>query len=196
MSRLILVRHGQSAGNRDRHFAPEPHSLPLTDLGYRQAHAVAQRIARLYQPELVVSSPFVRAHETARVIAGDLVLPLVLEPQLVEREVGVHRGQPYGSLDSAPGYSLQQHFTWRPQAGESFEDVKARVGPVLERLAAQHPQRDVIIVSHGGVMLALTAYVRGHWSATSVAPNCGVIVIEHGPSGFAAPQPLEEEPLD
>ena len=104
MSRLILVRHGQSAGNRERIFTTMPHELPLTELGYSQARAAARRIAELFHARLVVSSSYLRASETARIIAGALGVPLQLEPNLHEREVGVHRGRSYDSLLEAPDY--------------------------------------------------------------------------------------------
>jgi len=139
MSKLILVRHGESSGNRDRIYAVSPHDLPLTELGYRQAQQAAQRIAELFNPQLVVTSAYKRASETARIIAGALGLPLEFEPGLHEREFGVHRGRSYDSFLTEPDYDPQRPWAWKPQGGESYEDVQARVGPILDRLAAAHP---------------------------------------------------------
>ena len=69
VGRLILVRHGESEGNRDRIFAIDPTGLPLTPLGYQQARAIAHEIAANFRVEAVIASPFLRARETARVIA-------------------------------------------------------------------------------------------------------------------------------
>ena len=188
MSKLILVRHGESSGNRDRIFATSPHDLPLTELGYRQAHEAAQRIGQLFRPELVVTSAYLRASETARIIAGALALPLEIEPNLHEREIGSHRGRPYDSFLTEPDYDSQRPWMWKPQGGESYEEVQARVAPVLDRLAAAHRARDVVIVSHGGVMTTLWAYVAGTWDEAYVPPNCGMVLIEHGPQGYSNPQ--------
>jgi broad specificity phosphatase PhoE len=188
VSKLILVRHGESSGNRDRIFATSPHDLPLTELGYRQANEAAKRIAELYRPELIVTSAYLRASETARIIAGALGLPLELEPNLREREIGSHRGRSYDSFLTEPDYDPQHPWAWKPQGGESYEEVRARVAPILDRLAAQHPNRDVVVVSHGGVMTALWAHVAGSWDDAYVPPNCGMVLIEHGPQGYAKPQ--------
>ena len=188
MSRLILVRHGESSGNRERIFAEAPHALPLTALGYSQARAAAQRIAESFRPDLVVTSSFVRASETARIIADALGVPLEVEPKLSEREVGVHRGRSYDSLLDAPGYDSQRPWAWKPEGGESYEDVQARVVPVLDRLAGEHPTGDVVIVSHGGVMVALWAYAAGAWESAYTPPNCGIVLIEHGTLGYSAPR--------
>ncbi len=192
MGRLILIRHGESIGNRDRIFASNPQELPLTELGYRQAHEAGTAIAKLFSVELVVSSPYLRARETARVIAAVLGVPLEIEPNLYERDVGALRGKPYDSIRTTPGYDPKRPWTWKPEGGESFEDVEARVGPILDRLALAHLRRDVVVVSHGGVMKTLWAYITGNWNGTHVPHNCGMILVEYGPGGYSPPQVIGE----
>ena len=188
MSNLILVRHGESAGNKERIFATSPHDLPLTELGYAQALAAARRIAELFHPKIVVSSAYIRASETARVIAGALGVPLDVQLDLHEREVGIHRGRSYDSFLDAPDYDAARPWAWKPEGGESYEQVQARVGPILDRLAKVHADKDIVIVSHGGVMTTLWAYVAGTWDEAYVPPNCGMVVIEHGPKGYSKPR--------
>jgi broad specificity phosphatase PhoE len=187
MSRLILIRHGESSGNRERIFATQPHELPLTEAGYRQAQTAAHHIAQMFHPKLVVTSFYVRASETARIIAGALGVPLEVELNLHEREIGVHRGRSYDSLLAAPDYDPNRPWAWKPEDGESYEEVQARAGPVLDRLANAHPASDIVIVSHGGVMMTLWAYVTGEWDGAYAPPNCGIVLIEHGPGGYSPP---------
>jgi broad specificity phosphatase PhoE len=194
MSKLILVRHGESLGNRDRIYAVSPHDLPLTELGYRQAQHAAQRIAELFQPRLVVTSAYRRASETARIIAGVLGQPLEFESNLHEREFGAHRGRSYDSFLTEPDYDPQRPWAWKPQGGESYEDVRARVGPILDRLAAAHAGTDVVVVSHGGVMACLWAYVTGSWENAHVPPNCGIVLVEHTPQGYSQPRVIDGAP--
>lgn len=188
MGRLILVRHGESLSNVTRIFATEPADTPLTALGYAQARDVAELIAARFDAALVVSSGYLRARETARIIAETLGLPLAVEPLLHEREVGVHQGQSYDSIRSAPDFDSTRPWAWKPREGESFEDVRSRVAPILDRLAEAHRKRDVIIVSHGGVMTALWAHVSGYWPVEHSTPNCGIILVEHGPAGYSSPR--------
>jgi len=187
MGKLILVRHGESQGNRERIFAINPADLPLTDLGYSQAREAAHTIAALFQAELVVASPYLRARETARVIAEIVKLPLEIEPDLYERDVGMLKGESYDSLATAPGYDHSAPWAWRPQGGESYEDVRARVAPVLDRLARAHLSRDVVVVSHGGVMQTLWSHVTGSWQGAHAPENCGIVVVEYGPRGYSLP---------
>ena len=188
MGKLILVRHGESVGNRERIFTVTPHELALTELGYEQARAAGNFIAQTFKTEVVVSSPYMRARETARVIAEILELPVEVEHDLHERDVGSLKGQSYESILTAPGFDPQRPWAWQPPDGESYDDVKNRVGPILDRLAAAHPARDVVVVSHGGVMMALWAHVTGVWDNAHVPPNCGIIVVEHHSKGYLAPQ--------
>jgi broad specificity phosphatase PhoE len=196
MSKLILVRHGESAGNRERIFAVSPHDLPLTELGYAQAKNAALLIAARFHPQQVVSSEMLRASETARVIAGALGLPLRLEPDLYEREIGAYRGRPYDSFLSEPDYDPQRQWAWKPRGGESYEEVQARVAPILDRLAAADPNGETVVVSHGGVMTCLWAYVTGRWEGAYVPPNCGIVLVEHSARGYSAPLIIDGETAD
>lgn len=190
MGRLILVRHGESRGNRQRIFAVSPHDLPLTELGYDQAKAAARRIAAMFRPSLVVTSAYVRASETARVIAETLAVPLQVEPDLHEREVGAHRGRSYDSLAQAPDYDAIRPWAWQPEGGESYEEVQNRVAPIMDRIAAAHRQDDVVLVSHGGVMVTLWAHAAGDWRDAHVPANCGIVLIEHAAGGYSQPRAL------
>ena len=192
MSTLILVRHGESEGNRDRIFATSPHDLPLTELGYQQALLAARRIASSFAPKRVITSAFVRASETARVIAGALGVPLEVELDLHEREVGVHRGRSYDSFLEVADYDTLRPWAWKPEGGESYEEVQARVSPILDRLAHRYHDEDIVVVSHGGVMTALWAYAARDWHGAYVPPNCGIALIEHGPLGYCKPRALDE----
>jgi broad specificity phosphatase PhoE len=188
MGRLILIRHGESVGNRERVFASNPQELPLTELGYQQAQDAGAAIEELFRAELVVTSPYLRARETARVIAAVLGVPLEIEPDLHERDFGALRGKPYDSILTTPGYDPKSPWTWKPEGGESFEDVEVRVGPVLDRLAQDHLSRDVVVVSHGAVMKTLWAYITRDRDGARVPHNCGMILVECGPGGYSPPQ--------
>jgi broad specificity phosphatase PhoE len=137
-----------------------------------------------------------RASETARVIADALRLPLRLEPKLHEREIGAHRGLSYDSFLSEPDYDPQRPWAWKPRDGESYEDVQRRVGPALDRIAAENPESDTVVVSHGGVMTCLWAYATRSWEGAHVPPNCGIVLIEHGERGYGAPRVIAGESAD
>lgn len=187
--RLLLVRHGESEGNRARHYTPHP-EVPLTDLGRDQAARAADLLARRYAPAAVVSSPFLRARQTAGIVAGALQLPLSIEPDLRERNYGALAGQPYETPRS--GYDPAAYWTWRPDGGESLVEVLARTGAALDRIARGGVD-EAVVVSHGAVMLALWRHVTGTWAEPRVVPNAGVIEVEHRAGTYVAARHVADD---
>jgi len=192
VGRLILVRHGESEGNRDRTFTQNPR-VPLTARGCEQARAAGLQIAKRYKPMRIVASPYLRAWRTAEVIAQVLGLQIQTEPDLHEQSFGIFAGQPYDALLSDPAYHEGPRWHWRPQGGESLSDVYERVVPIFERITGESGGQDVVIVSHGGVMLALCAYVTGSWDGVTLTPNAGIVVVEHRAGRYSPPLTLAGE---
>jgi broad specificity phosphatase PhoE len=191
--RLILVRHGESEGNRDRTFTQTP-DAPLTLVGRDQARRTALRIAQHYRPARIIASPFARAWQTAKILASVLGRDVQAEPGLREQSFGVLAGQPYDALLTDASYSSHEgsRWQWRPPGGESLADVYERVVPVFERLRCVGAREDMAVVSHGGVMLALCAYVTGTWDGLTVTPNAGIVVVEHCGATYRLLQPIPE----
>ena len=192
VGRLILVRHGESEGNRDRTFTRTP-EVPLTETGHRQARAAGELIRRDFAAARVVASPFRRAQQTAAAIAAVLGLDVDTEPDLRERDFGVYVGRPYDSVLADPAFDPARRWEWRPDEGESLTEVYDRVVPAIERVAAQGAGRDVVVVSHGGVMLALSAFFARSWEGLSVARNCGILVVEHEDGKYGPLRTIEDE---
>lgn len=193
--KLILVRHGESEGNRDRRFTISP-DVELTETGQRQAHEVAQRIKSRFQPELIISSPFRRARQTSAIIAAELNLPIEVVEEIHERDLGALRGQSYDMLrelvKQAPDFDPKQGWLWRPERGESYEDVRLRVTGAFDRLRARFPEHEIVVVSHGGVMLSMWAHITGQWEGAHLPPNCGIVLVEHDGERFDLPQIIKE----
>ncbi|HUN59071.1 MAG TPA: histidine phosphatase family protein [Candidatus Binataceae bacterium] len=189
--RLILVRHGESEGNRDRRFTISS-EVELTEKGIQQAHEVAQRIKARFQPELIISSSFRRAWQTSAIIADELNLPIEVVEDIHERDLGTLRGESYDRLRElvklAPDFDPKQGWLWRPEGGESYEDVRLRVTAAFDKLRGRFPEHEVVIVSHGGVMLSMWAHITGKWEGSHLPPNCGIVLVEHDGERFDMPQ--------
>ena len=179
MARLILIRHGESEGNRDRIFTLTP-AVPLTDRGREQVRAAAAWIATRYVPRRIVASPFVRAQQTAEELAAILGVPVEIEPDLRERSYGALAGQPYSILQTRTDFDPSAYWLWRPPGGETLVEVAQRAGAVLDRLAQGAPEDDIVVVSHGATMMSLWWHVTGAWREGRVARNAGIVVVEHG----------------
>jgi probable phosphoglycerate mutase len=156
---------------------------------------VAQRIKLRFKPELVISSLFLRARQTSAIIAAELNLPMEVVEDIHERDLGELRVQSYDRLRElvrvAPDFNPKQGWLWRPQGGESYEDVRLRVMAAFDRLCVRFPAHEVVVVSHGGVMLSMWAHITGRWKGAHLPPNCGIVLVEHDGDRFELPQIIE-----
>ena len=120
--------------------------------------------ARLPRPAAWFVTPLSRTRRTAEAIftAGYPHATLAVEPGLLEQSLGDWQGLPHADLPAR--LSLPKHAFWplagdeRPPGGETLVEVIQRVGAALERLADEHPDEDVVIVSHGGAIRAAVAH--------------------------------------
>lgn len=161
---VYLVRHGESEENASHvHRGLE---AELTDKGREQAEIVAGRIERL-DVDVLLSSPFTRALDTARAIGEHLRR----EPEQSEllgewlppsETVGLHRDQPemQGIFAKILGALEDPHF--RHSDEETFVELTARAEAVL-RMLAERPEERLCVVTHGGFLRVLMGViVFGH----------------------------------
>lgn len=172
--RLILVRHGETAANVRRVFA-DSDDIPLTEAGRLQSEQLAQRLAREFRPDVLVSSQFARARETCEIIGRVLGLAPEAIAGVHERDFGDLRGHPYVRLGEAP------------HLAEPLETVRARAIAAIDALRERYPAHEIVVVCHGAVIQSICAHITGVWSEESVPPNCGVVVIEYDARGWHAP---------
>ncbi|MGE5505751.1 MAG: histidine phosphatase family protein [Actinomycetota bacterium] len=115
----------------------------------------------------LVESGLIRCRQTAGALeaAGLLLGPPQVEPDLAEQDFGRWQGRSWQELEKAKDPDLATFWLdpagAAPPGGESFAAVIARVGPVLERLAAEHAGRDVLCIVHAGTIRAALAHALG-----------------------------------
>ena len=148
---LLLIRHGETALNAAR--VLQPVATPLSERGSRQADALAQRVASL-APVAMVSSPLVRAWQTARAIAAATGLTIAPLASLAERDFGAWRGRPYDALGAG---ALTARAA--PPGGEAMDAFEARVGEALDTIVglASTQGGPIVVVTHGLVIGTLLA---------------------------------------
>lgn len=205
---LILVRHGESAGNvaRDAAEAEGDHyididerdmDVDLSPLGERQAAALGRWLGGQGDeaPTIAVSSPYVRARRTAAlaVEAAGLDLELLLDERLREREFGVLdgltlRGIAHHHPEQAAARRRLDKFYHRPPGGESWCDVGLRVRSFLDSVSREHAGERVLVVAHQ-VVIHMFRYVLEHLTEQEILAesrahelaNCSVTTYLHDP---------------
>jgi len=192
---LLLVRHGESEGNRLRQFSRDNH-IDLTERGVEQARAAGVEIGVRFAPARIVASPYHRTQRTARLLAEGMGYAGEIETEhaLREREIGDLAGAPYSALYAHADYDPERFWEWRPPGGEALVDVVGRVGPVIDALL--EAERQTVVVSHGGVMLAVQAHLEGAWKHPRVAANCEILVVAPDASGQWCVRSVEEHRED
>lgn len=176
---IVLVRHAETALNAAR--VVQPFDTPLSARGLEQASRLTQRLLLEYRPAMILSSDAPRALQTAAPLAQALAQSVSVDPMLRERDFGVLRGRAYDSLGFEP-----QTMTDAPEGGESLATFRARVqaawSVVLER-SAQHPEADLVVVSHGLWIRTLIEQVWADELANDpvALPNTSVTIIDAGP---------------
>ena len=147
--RLWLVRHGETEWARlGRHTGHT--DIPLTDAGRAQARSLASRLAGL-EFAAVLSSPLVRAAETARLSGFDGIV--TADPDLREWDYGDDEGRTAVEIRAErPGWTI-----WRNgvRGGEAIEAVAARADRVIARARAL--EGDTLAFAHGHVGRILAA---------------------------------------
>lgn len=178
MSRLLLVRHGQSTWNASGHWQGQA-DPPLTDLGHDQAGQAALHLAGLLGTvDAVRASDLERAHHTARALAAPHGLEVVTDERLRERHAGPWTGLTRAEIDERfPGYLDDGR---RPEGYETDDDLSARTLAALHDFADALAGGTGVLVTHGGVIVTLETR---HGAERENITNLGARWLERSPDG-------------
>jgi glucosyl-3-phosphoglycerate phosphatase len=187
--RLVLLRHGRTEWN-DIGRAQGHADVPLDEVGEAQAKEVAPALAAL-RPVAVWSSDLARAAMTARAVADEAGLDVVLDPRLREFAVGSNRtgltAEQYAVAHPAEHAALMAGDIGSIPGRESDDDVRARFLPALTSYADALGEGETgIVVSHGAALRVVVPAFLG-WrgevaESLGVLSNCGWVQLEHATS--------------
>jgi phosphoserine phosphatase len=163
---ILLVRHGETAWNRDGRYQGRT-DIPLSEVGQTQVRALGERLRQI-PIAYAVASPLSRARTTAEAILAGREVALELDDGLLEishgdwegklaSEVERSHAELFGVWKTAPG----RHSPAGPNA-ETLGDVEARAWPVLERVCARlGPNDTALIAAHDAVNRVLLCRTLG-----------------------------------
>ncbi len=155
MSKLVLIRHGQSLWNSENRFTGWV-DVPLTEQGRREAR-VAARLVRKIQFDVAYTSVLSRAEETLAIILQEIDQdpPVIRDQALNERHYGDLQG--LNKAEMAQRFGAEQVHLWRrsydvaPPNGEALKNTAERTLPFFERaiLGDVKQGKNVLVVAHG-----------------------------------------------
>jgi probable phosphoglycerate mutase len=198
VSELVLIRHGQSAANVafpqadaaglvESGLTGRDTDVELTELGRTQAEAIGRWLATLpagERPEVVITSPYLRARETWRIAAEasglDLPVPAT-DDRLVDRLVGDLEMLTRAAIDRRfPGEHGRAEadgaYHYRPPGGETFGDIAARLSSFLDDVSRKHAGRRVVVAAHDAVVLMMRYVIEGlDWEQLAAVAATGQV---------------------
>lgn len=182
VAELILVRHGQSLANvafaaadaedlLETEVSGRDAEVPLTPAGEAQAAALGRWLAALpeeQRPEVVITSPYLRARETWRIAAEASGLDLPepgTDDRLVDRLMGELELLTRAAVAARfPGEADRRaaagEYDYAPPGGESFADIRSRLASFLDDLNRDHAGKRVVVVAHDAVVLMMRAVIE------------------------------------
>jgi broad specificity phosphatase PhoE len=184
---LYVVRHGETDWNAAQKLQGQT-DIPVNAKGRAQAARNGQALRRVLaaSPGLdFIASPLSRTVETMDIIRRQLDLPLhgyTRDHRLKEIAFGIWEGSTWGQIDGFVDAKGQRRaddpYHWRPEGGESYADLSARVAGWLDTIT-----RSAVVVTHGGVTRVLRGHVLGLAAGAIAAlpvPQDKILVLQAG----------------
>jgi broad specificity phosphatase PhoE len=206
---LLLVRHGESEGNVAATQAsqsgvdmiPVPArdaDVTLSPTGQDQALALGRALAPIdekLRPDAVVSSPYVRAYQTAEIAVETAGWPVKVrtDERLRDRELGIldmltTQGVERRLPDEAERRRWLGKFYYRPPGGESWADVVLRLRSVLGELNNLGSGQRVMLVSHDALILLVRYVLEGMTEAELLDLAASTTVLNASITRYVRPE--------
>ncbi len=168
MSKLLLVRHGETKLNSRERFWGQT-DVELGTVGIRQAEQLRDRLAT-ERIDAIYASTLRRASVTAEIIASRHRLEIITCPELNEINFGEFEGLTFEEISRLYPEMAEQWVNWSVAqfpAGESIDELNNRVSKFLPRLEKHTPEAAILIVAHSGTLRLLMCNLLGigrrHW---------------------------------
>ena len=159
-TRLVLIRHGESNVTVERRIGGHRSCSGLSELGRRQAKRLADRLAESgeLRPDVVYSSQYPRALETAEVLNASFGLPIEVDAGFGEHDPGPDLDgitfDDYVQRFGVPEWHGDPHTAVFP-GGETTAEFQLRVGATVSRVLGERRGSTILVSCHGGVVDAV-----------------------------------------
>jgi probable phosphoglycerate mutase len=159
MTRLYLIRHGEAVANVEPIIGGMKGDVGLTTLGKLQAERLRDRLAatKEIQADVIIASTLARAKQTAEIIAPALKLPIIFDAETQELRPGDQAdGLTRAEAEAKFGKSDLRSNPFTPifPGGENLGQFRLRVATALDRIVREYEDKNIVIVTHGGVVNA------------------------------------------
>ena len=153
--KLYIVRHGQTGYNIDNKVCGIS-DVELTSLGKQQAKMASEQLKDI-SLDMIFASPLQRAHETAKIINENHQLEIKIDSRIQE----INFGKFEGIVNNEEFQYYKQNHGLHYPGGESLFQVVHRVYSFLEELENKYPDKNILVVCHGGIVRVIHSYFYG-----------------------------------
>ena len=151
--KLYVARHGQTRFNAQNRVCGVT-DLPLTQTGVVQAQNLAVR-AKDKDIDVIIASPLIRAQQTAAEVSRQTGVPVITDSRITEQNYGIYEG---ADRKDSGFLANKRQFAVQYPGGESMMQVAARVYPFIDEIKKKYPDKNVLLVCHGGVCRVIKTY--------------------------------------
>jgi probable phosphoglycerate mutase len=159
---IIFLRHGQAKNNTERILAGRTPGIPLTEKGIDQAEKAAKFLEDM-NISAIYSSPIQRAKNTAEIVGKHNSIDVKIDDRLIELDMGKFTGVPYDEIFSSHGNVFMKFYKGELEIAhngvETFADVKKRVLGIVDHVIENHPDENVVLVTHMDPIKAMLSTV-------------------------------------
>ena len=178
MGKLYFVRHGETYWNVSNQICGAT-DIALTPLGHEQAVRTGMEIlkAGIHFDE-IISSPLVRASETARHISEITGVPMRLDDRLTEQNFGKYEST---ARDGEEFRLAKEHFADRYGNGESMLHLAQRIYNLIDEIRSDPEGKTYLLVAHNGIARVVESYFRPMTNseyASFGVKNCAILTYE------------------
>lgn len=186
MPTVLLIRHGEIAGDAAQRFVGQI-DLPMSEDGEASIRLLARRFEHT-AIDAVYCSDLIRSRRTAELLAEGRAIPLHVQPELREINLGAWDGRFRRDIAEKEPQAYEQRGrdieNFRPPGGESFADLASRVQLFWEQLFSAMTDGTIAIAAHAGVNRVILCHILG-MPLTNIfrlaqPPGC-LNIIELGP---------------
>ena len=151
---ILLTRHGQTEWNVLKKVQGKA-DIKLNEIGIEQAKNTKEKLKE-EKIDLILSSPLLRARETANIINQDKNVPIIICNELSERDFGEFEGMSSTEFDFEAFWSYKKNIQYKQ--AENIKDFFNRVYNFLDSIYEKYKDKRILLVAHGGISIPIYCY--------------------------------------
>lgn len=171
---LFVVRHGQTEWNVLKKMQGSV-DIPLNEKGIEQAHKTKENLKDI-NIDFIFCSPLIRAKQTAEIIGTAKNLQIIYDDRLRERNYGEFEGTSKSLFNYNDFWAYNKNLKYIK--AENIQDFFDRIYIFIDELKMKHLDKNILIVTHAGVVKAIECYANGMMKDEDIGPflpeNCSV----------------------